>query len=82
MTEKELLARIEQTEAALRKIARMKPSPIGSTGFSTGPLAMFLACQRVAREGLRKRDNKRNASANADRPPSAVTNKSDEIANG
>lgn len=45
---------IADLEAALRQIAKMKSEPIGDTGFATGPLALFQACQRIAREALRK----------------------------
>lgn len=43
----------DRFEAALRRIATMKPTPV-SDGLVTGPLAMFNACQRIAREALRK----------------------------
>lgn len=46
--------RIAALEAALTKIAKMKSEPIGDTGFATGPLALLNACQRLAREVLRK----------------------------
>jgi len=47
-------ARIAELEDALRRIAKMKSEPIGDTGFAVGPLALFQASQRIAREALRK----------------------------
>ena len=44
---------IKELEAALRSIRDMKSSPIGDTGFSSGPEAMFRACQRIARKALK-----------------------------
>jgi hypothetical protein len=40
--------------AALQKIVEIKQSPIGNTGFSTGPLAHFSAAQWFARKALKE----------------------------
>jgi len=44
-------------EAALRQIATMKPTPV-TDEFVTGPQAMLDACQRIARDALRKPNKK------------------------
>ena len=51
------LVRIIELEDALREIAKMKPTSVGKD-FVTGPLAMFNACQRIAREALQKSNAK------------------------
>lgn len=38
---------------ALKEIKALKTEMIGDTGFSVGPLALFQAAQRIAREALK-----------------------------
>lgn len=49
-----LEAENERLRAALTKIKGMKSEPIGDTGFSTGPLALFHAVQRTAEAALKE----------------------------
>jgi len=44
---------VAKLEAALRQIATMKPTRV-TDEFVTGPQAMLDACQRIARDALRK----------------------------
>lgn len=48
----EARATIEFQRNALIAIKTMKSEPIGDTGFATGPLALFQACQRIAGAAL------------------------------
>jgi len=46
----DLSARLRAAEGALRRIEKLKPEPIGRTGFQTGPLAMLNTAQRIAKD--------------------------------
>lgn len=45
--------RAQKMEDALREIAKMKPEPV-TPEFMQGPKVLFDACQRIARQALRK----------------------------
>jgi hypothetical protein len=47
-------AEIARLRAALDEIKRLKPEPIGDTGFVVGPLSLLNAAQRIARDVLKK----------------------------
>lgn len=46
-------AEIARLRAALDQIKKLKSEPIGDTGFAVGPLSLFNAAQRIAREALK-----------------------------
>jgi hypothetical protein len=47
--------RIEVLEKALTDIKRLKPTPIGDTGFVTGPAALLRRAQEVARKATTRK---------------------------
>lgn len=49
-------SRSDRLEKALREIKKLKPEPIGDSGFQTGPAALLDQAKRLARTALGKED--------------------------
>ncbi|MFC7378212.1 hypothetical protein [Brevundimonas sp. GCM10030266] len=45
-------AQRDEAVVALKEIKKLKPSPIGDTGFQTGPAALLNAAKRIAKDAL------------------------------